>query len=77
MTIWFLASNIFSVTLRSGSQRVEIDSPRSLFQWLGTPAWDVPGPGDRFLVLDPPGLNEGYASGILTVISNWQATLRR
>jgi eukaryotic-like serine/threonine-protein kinase len=70
-------SNIFSVTLRSGPQRVEIDSPRSLFQWLGPAAWDVPGPGDRFLLLDPPGLNEGNASGILTVISNWPATLRR
>jgi eukaryotic-like serine/threonine-protein kinase len=69
--------SVFSVALRtgSGSQRLEIDAPRALFPWLGPASWDVTGPGDRFLLLDPPGVN-GSGGGVLTVISNWQATLK-
>jgi Tol biopolymer transport system component len=69
--------SVFSVAVHTGPQGLQMDSPRALFQWSGPNSWDVNRAGDRFLLLAPPGLNEGSGGGVLSVISNWQATLRR
>jgi len=58
------------------ASRVDIDPARLLFPWNGAPTYDVASDGQHFLMLDPPGAN-GSIVRPLTIVSNWQAALKK
>ena len=68
--------NVMAATIHTSPDRVEIDAPRLLFTWGGPPTFDVSSDGQHFLMLDPPGANTGVVKP-LTIISNWQAGLKK
>lgn len=68
--------NVMAAGIHASPGRVDIDAPHLLFVWNGPPTFDVSSDGQRFLMLAPPGANTGIVKP-LTVVSNWQAGLRK
>ena len=64
-----------AIAARAGS--VDIGSPQQLFSWVGPTSYDVSHDGQRFLLLDPPGVNGDSTGGNLIVLSNWQNALKK
>jgi serine/threonine protein kinase len=68
--------DVMAAGIHTSPSRVGIDGPRRLFQWSGPAPFDAASDGQRFLMLDPPGANNGVRKP-LTIVSNWQAGLRK
>ena len=69
--------NVVAATIQTSPSRVDIEAPHTLFMWSGPPTFDASFDGQRFLMLDPPG---GANTGVvkpLTIVSNWQAGLKK
>ena len=67
---------VMAAGIHTSLGRVNIDTPRLLFEWSGAPTYDAASDGQRFLMLDPPGANTANARP-LSVISSWQAGLKK
>jgi len=68
--------DVMAAGIHTSPGRVDIDPPHVLFMWNGPPTFDVSSDGQHFLMLDPPGANTGIVR-LLTLVSNWQAALKK
>jgi eukaryotic-like serine/threonine-protein kinase len=68
--------NVMAAGIRTSPGRVDIDALHVLFIWSGSPTFDASSDGQHFLMLDPPGANTGVVKP-LTVVSNWEAGLKK
>ncbi len=74
------ASNVLAAGVRVGGASFQSDTPRELFPISPVPLilrlpYDVTVDGQRFLVLQPSVSAQGPAP--LTVVTNWQAGLKK
>ena len=72
-----LNGKVMAATIQAGPQGLRAETPRELFAPNFVAAslhnFDVTGDGQRFLLM----LNVGQNSNRLTIVSNWQAALRK
>jgi Tol biopolymer transport system component len=69
--------DVMAATIHTSSGRVEIDAAHILFQWSGPETFEAASNGQGFLMLSPPGENIGFGFKSITVVSNWQAGLKK
>ena len=73
--------NFWAAGIRTSAGRVEIDPPRQLpvpyIRFSREIHYDVSRDGLRFLLVQPQSATGEDSSAALTVVSNWQATLRQ
>jgi eukaryotic-like serine/threonine-protein kinase len=68
--------NVMAADVRTSPSQVDVDAPHLLFEWNGPPTYDVTSDGQHFVMLDPPAANTGVVFP-LTIVTNWQAGLKK
>jgi eukaryotic-like serine/threonine-protein kinase len=68
------AAGLDAAGIRMVAGHPEIDTPHTLFNFLGPDDYDVTPDGQRFLALVAPG---GITDANLTVVSNWPVVLKK
>ena len=71
-----LLGNVMAAGVHTSPGRVDIDAPHLLFAWNGPPTYDAAADGQHFVMLDPPAANTAVAFP-LTIVTNWQAGLKK
>jgi Tol biopolymer transport system component len=69
--------DLMAASIHVSSGRIDVEAPHQLFRWTGPPTYDASADGQHFLMQDPPGVNDFSIVKPMTVVTNWQAALKK